>query len=74
MGSSYTSLHFHIVFSTKQRRGIIAMAWRPRLHEYLGGTVRGLGAWPKPWGESRTMCTSSLASMQHTGSRISCEN
>jgi REP element-mobilizing transposase RayT len=43
MGSSYTSLHFHIVFSTKQRRGLITAAWRPRLHEYLGGTVRGLG-------------------------------
>jgi REP element-mobilizing transposase RayT len=43
MGSTYTSLHFHIVFSTKGRRGLIAPAWRPRLHEYLGGTVRGLG-------------------------------
>jgi putative transposase len=43
MGSTYTSLHFHIVFSTKERRGLIATAWRARLHEYLGGTVRGLG-------------------------------
>jgi REP element-mobilizing transposase RayT len=43
MGSTYTSLHFHIVFSTKERRGLIATAWRPQLHEYLGGTVRGLG-------------------------------
>ncbi len=43
MGSSYTSLHFHIVFSTKDRRGLIAADWRPRLHEYMGGTPRGLG-------------------------------
>jgi putative transposase len=43
MGSTYTSLHFHIVFSTKERRSFIQPAWRPRLHEYLGGTVRGLG-------------------------------
>jgi REP element-mobilizing transposase RayT len=43
MGSSYTSLHFHIVFSTKERRPLIAAAWRSQLHKYLGGTVRGLG-------------------------------
>ena len=43
MGSTYTSLHFHIVFSTNERRGLIAAVWRPRLHEYLGGAVRGLG-------------------------------
>lgn len=43
MGSTYTSLHYHIVFSTKERRPLIAANWRPRLHEYLGGTVRGLG-------------------------------
>ena len=43
MGSTYTSLYFHIVFSTKNRRPLIAPAWRVSLHEYLGGTVRGLG-------------------------------
>src|ERR1051326_2957266 len=43
MGSTYTSLYFHIVFSTKGRRPFIQSAWRPRLLEYLGGTVRGLG-------------------------------
>ena len=42
MGSTFTSLHLHIVFSTKERRPFIAPEWRPRLHEYLGGTVRGL--------------------------------
>jgi len=44
MGSTYHSLHYHVVFSTKERRPLIAPAWRPHLHEYLGGTVRGLGA------------------------------
>jgi putative transposase len=43
MGSTFTSLHFHILFSTKERRPLIATAWRPSVHEYLGGTVRGLG-------------------------------
>ena len=43
MGSTFYSLHYHIVFSTKERRPLIRKEWRARLHEYLGGTVRGLG-------------------------------
>lgn len=42
MGSTFLSLQYHIVFSTKERRPLIRPEWRPRLHEYLGGTVRGL--------------------------------
>jgi REP-associated tyrosine transposase len=44
MGSTFYSLHCHVVFSTKERRPLIGPQWRVRLHEYLGGTVRGLGA------------------------------
>ena len=43
MGSTFFSLHYHVVFSTKDRRPLIQPDWRPHLHEYLGGTVRGLG-------------------------------
>ena len=43
MSSTFHSLYFHVVFSTKERRPFIRPAWRERLHEYLGGTVRGLG-------------------------------
>jgi REP element-mobilizing transposase RayT len=43
MPSTYLSLHYHLVFSTKDRVPSIAAAILPRLHEYLGGTVRGLG-------------------------------
>jgi putative transposase len=46
MPSTHVSLHYHIVFSTKNRFPYIENAWRPRLHEYLGGTVRGLGGVP----------------------------
>ncbi len=46
MGSTFLSLHYHIVF-TKERRPFIQPEWRPRLHEYLGGTVRGLGGIPE---------------------------
>ncbi len=50
MGSTFLNLHYHIVFSTKERRPLIVPAWRPRLHEYLGGTVRGLGGVPEAVG------------------------
>ena len=50
MPSTYLSLHYHIVFSTKDRVPIIDSAWRSRLHEYLGGTIRGLGAVPEEIG------------------------
>ena len=43
MGSTYLSLHYHLIFSTKNREPLIAEAWREQLHEYLGGTIRGLG-------------------------------
>jgi REP element-mobilizing transposase RayT len=43
VGSTYLSLHYHLVFGTKNREPIIAAGWRPRLHEYLGGTIKGLG-------------------------------
>ena len=47
MPSTHTSLHYHLVFATKGREPIIADAWRASLHEYLGGTARGLGAVPQ---------------------------
>jgi REP element-mobilizing transposase RayT len=40
---SYTNLLYHIVFGTKGRYPFITGELKPRLHEYLGGTVRGLG-------------------------------
>ena len=43
MPSTFTSLHFRLIFSTKHRKPTIAAEWRDRLHEYLGGTIRGLG-------------------------------
>jgi putative transposase len=50
MGSSYISLHYHLVFSTKLRRPFIRADWSDALHEYLGGTVRGLGGEPRSIG------------------------
>ena len=42
MGSTFFSLHYHFVFSTKDRRPLIRAEWRPRMHSYLGGTIRGM--------------------------------
>jgi REP element-mobilizing transposase RayT len=46
MPNTYTSLHYHLVFSTRNREPWIAEEWRPRLFEYLGGSIRGLGGHP----------------------------
>ena len=43
MGQSYTNLLYHIVFSTKDRKPLITADVKPRLYEYIGGTIRGLG-------------------------------
>ncbi|CAN5127696.1 IS200/IS605 family transposase [soil metagenome] len=40
---SYTNFLYHIVFGTKGRLPLITDELKPQLHEYLGGTVRGLG-------------------------------
>jgi putative transposase len=42
MPSTYLSLHYHLVFSTKDREPTLADPLRPRLHDYLAGTVLGL--------------------------------
>ena len=44
MPATHLSLHYHVVFATKNRAPLIAPEWRGKLHAYLGGTVRGLGA------------------------------
>ncbi|MBS1807230.1 MAG: IS200/IS605 family transposase [Acidobacteria bacterium] len=44
MPQSYVNLIYHIVFSTKDRRPIITDAYRDRLHEYIGGVIRGQGS------------------------------
>jgi REP element-mobilizing transposase RayT len=43
MPSTFLSLHYHLVFSTKDREALIGATWRSRLHQYLGGAVNGLG-------------------------------
>jgi putative transposase len=46
MPSTHVSLHYHLVFSTKERVPTIADAFKARLHGYLGGIVGGMGGVP----------------------------
>ncbi len=46
MASTHSSLHFHLVFSTKNREPWLTESVRDRIHDYLGGILRGLGGHP----------------------------
>jgi REP element-mobilizing transposase RayT len=50
MPSTHLSLHYHLVFGTKGRQPWIAVAWRDRLHAYLGGVIREMDALPEEIG------------------------
>lgn len=43
MPSTHVSLHYHLVFSTKHREPWLPPALRHRVHECLGGVIRGTG-------------------------------
>ena len=45
--STYASLHYHIVFSTKHRTNFIHRSWETKLHEYLGGICKNLEGFPQ---------------------------
>ena len=50
MASTHLSLHYHIVFSTKDRAAMIVPAWRDRLHAFLGGVIKQLEGIPQAVG------------------------
>lgn len=50
MSSTHLSLHYHIVFSTKERRAIIGNEWRRRLHGVLGGSIKTIHGVPEAIG------------------------
>jgi REP element-mobilizing transposase RayT len=53
MPSTHLSLHYHIVFSTKERRAIINDEWRGRFHAFLGGCLKTLSAVPEAIGGTK---------------------
>ena len=50
MPSTHTSLHIHVVFSTKDRLPLIDPSWRGDLHGFLGGCLKRLDAFPQEIG------------------------
>jgi REP element-mobilizing transposase RayT len=50
MSSTHLSLHYHLVFGTKNHEPFITPAWRDRLHAYLGGVIRTLDGVPEAIG------------------------
>ena len=46
MSSTHLSLHYHLVFGTKERAQLIAPVWQERLHAYLGGVLGAMDAVP----------------------------
>lgn len=47
MSSTHLSLHYHLVFGTKNHEPFVTPAWRDRLHAYLGGVIRTLDGVPE---------------------------
>jgi len=50
MSSAYLSLHYHIVFSTKERRPYLDDTLRHRVHGYMGGMLKKMDAIPEDIG------------------------
>ena len=46
MSHAFTSLHYHLVFSTRGRKNLIPQEMLPRLHSYIGGIVGNLKGLP----------------------------
>lgn len=42
MASTHLSLHYHLVFSTKNREPWLSPTHRQRVHEYIGGIIRNM--------------------------------
>src|SRR4029079_10151222 len=50
MASTHLSLHYHLIFSSKNRAPFIRENWRGRLHSYIGGIINDLGGIPEKIG------------------------
>jgi len=57
MAHTFTSLYFHVVFSTKRRIRLISAEIRPRLWSYIGGIARE--------NDFRALCVGGMAEHAH---------
>src|ERR1700722_14913157 len=47
MSSTHLSIHYHLIFGTKNHDPLIVPAWRSRLHAYMGGILSSLDTTPE---------------------------
>jgi REP element-mobilizing transposase RayT len=47
MSSTHLSLHYHLIFATKNHEPLIVQTWRARLHAYMGGILSSLEIVPE---------------------------
>ena len=47
MSSTHLSLHYHLIFGTKNHEPLIAQDWRCRLHAYMGGILSSMDTVPE---------------------------
>jgi len=50
MPSTHLSLHYHLIFATKNHEPFIRPEWRAKLHAYLGGIIRTADGVPESIG------------------------
>src|SRR5687768_5321444 len=46
MPATYCGLHYHVVFSNKDRYPLITKDWRNNLHAYIAGIAKNIGGVP----------------------------
>jgi len=46
MAGTYTSLYYHLVFSTKDRQNLLTPEVVPRIYDYIGGIIREIHGIP----------------------------
>jgi putative transposase len=47
MSSTHLSIHFHLIFGTKNHERLMGAEWRSRLHAYMGGILVSLEVVPE---------------------------
>jgi len=45
MPATHLCLHYHVVFSTRNREPWLSLDWRESLHAYMDGIIRRRSIW-----------------------------
>jgi REP element-mobilizing transposase RayT len=53
MSQTHLALHYHVIFSTKERHPFIKSEWKDRLHSFLAGCIKAHGGFPEAIGGTK---------------------